>query len=169
MSQSHGRIVHAGLFAFCFAIASASAGISQVTLSNFQLNVANPSVDIAITPVCPPTPDVLGRCQLPAGGGCVPNVTALECTSLGGVLNVGGHSAASNMPSRPLVPAPAKIIRPPFWTLSTIKRTARAICFWVFATASGTERSSLFMRVRMASTGRRSILRERELDCSVGS
>ena len=37
----------------------------------------------------------------------------IACTRRGGVPNVGGISAASTTPSRPLVPAPTKTIRPP--------------------------------------------------------
>ena len=35
-------------------------------------------------------------------------------TSVGGVPKVGGISEASTTPSRPLVPAPMKMMRPPF-------------------------------------------------------
>src|SRR5215831_18734148 len=37
----------------------------------------------------------------------------MPCTRRGGVPNVGGISAASTTPRRPLVPAPTKITRPP--------------------------------------------------------
>jgi hypothetical protein len=37
----------------------------------------------------------------------------IACTSEGLVPNVGGISDASTTPSRPLVPAPTKITRPP--------------------------------------------------------
>ena len=38
----------------------------------------------------------------------------IACTSFGLVPKVGGISDASTTPSRPLVPAPTKITRPPF-------------------------------------------------------
>ena len=37
----------------------------------------------------------------------------IACTSDGSVLKVGGISADSRMPRRPLVPAPTKTMRPP--------------------------------------------------------
>ena len=48
-------------------------------------------------------------------------------TRRGGVPKVGGHSAASSTPRRPLVPAPTKNSRPPPRSASTIRSTARAM------------------------------------------
>ena len=47
-------------------------------------------------------------------------------TSAGGVPNVGGHSAASITPSRPLVPAPTKTSRPPLDSARTMSSMAAA-------------------------------------------
>jgi len=69
----------------------------------------------------------------------------IACTSRGGVPNVGGHSAASMTPSRPLVPAPTKMRRPPSRRAVTIMLTARAMSDRTRATARTARPSSRFM------------------------
>lgn len=59
----------------------------------------------------------------------------IDCTSWGEVLKVGGHSAASSTPSRPLVPAPTKKSLPPFLREGTMIRTARPMAGLTFRTA----------------------------------
>ena len=57
-------------------------------------------------------------------------------TRRGGVPKVGGHSAASSTPRRPLVPAPTKKSRPPPRRASTMRSTARAMAGITRRTAS---------------------------------
>jgi hypothetical protein len=70
----------------------------------------------------------------------------MPTTISGGVPNVGGHSAASSTPSRPLVPAPTYSRRPPARKAASIRSTARAISTRARATAVGTVASSAPMR-----------------------
>ena len=67
------------------------------------------------------------------------------CTSAGGVSNVGGHSAASITPSRPLVPAPTKTSRPPRDSARTMSSMARPMAGAARPTAWTARRSARFM------------------------
>jgi hypothetical protein len=51
----------------------------------------------------------------------------IACAVDGLVLKVGGISADSRMPRRPLVPAPTKITRPPFRSASTMMSAPMAM------------------------------------------
>ena len=66
----------------------------------------------------------------------------IACTRPGRVPNVGGHSAASITPSRPLVPAPTKNSRPPARSAVTIRSTAAAMAGATRPTAATARRSS---------------------------
>ena len=88
---------------------------------------------------------------------------------LGGVPKVGGISAASTTPSRPLVPAPMKMTRPPLrsaWVMISMPCAIRSFSFW---TAAMTLRSSLITMSTMSRTGVLSIARLTGLMASVGS
>ena len=68
-----------------------------------------------------------------------------------GVLNVGPISAASRTPSRPLVPAPTKIRRPPLWSEAVMRSEAVAMRAFSRATAVRILRSSRSIRSIMSS------------------
>jgi hypothetical protein len=96
-----------------------------------------------------------------------PAITAW--TSVGGVPNVGGISAASSTPSLPLVPAPTNTSRPPFLSARLMISTPSAIRSFSFETAAITFRSSSTMRSMMAADESLSMARLAGLIASVGS
>ena len=67
----------------------------------------------------------------------------IACTVFGEVPNVGGISEASTTPSRPLVPAPMKMMRPPLRSDWVMISTPCAMRSRSFCTAAMTLRSSL--------------------------
>ena len=75
----------------------------------------------------------------------------IPTTISGGVPNVGGHSAASSTPSRPLVPAPTYSRRPPARNAASIRSMVRAMSARAPATAGGTVASSAPMRSTISS------------------
>jgi hypothetical protein len=92
----------------------------------------------------------------------------MACTSEGGVPKVGGISEASTTPSRPLVPAPTKITRPPFLSACVMISTPCAIRSFSFSTALMTLRSSLTTISMISRTGALSMASETVLIASVG-
>ena len=90
-------------------------------------------------------------------------------TSPGRVPKVGGHSAASRTPRRPLVPAPTKTSLPPRRSASTISSTAAARSRRTRPTAATARRSSRFMRPAISSAESRSSARLARFTRSVGS
>ena len=92
----------------------------------------------------------------------------IACTSWAGVLNVGGISAASRTPSRPLVPAPTKTSRPPLPNASVIRSAAMAMRSFSRCTALMMRRSSLSISSAISSVEAWSIAMERGLMASVG-
>ena len=90
-------------------------------------------------------------------------------TMFGLVPNVGGISAASTTPSRPLVPAPTKMIRPPLRSACVMISTPCAMRSFSRWTAATTLRSSLTIRSMMSGTAALSIARLAGLMASVGS
>jgi hypothetical protein len=93
----------------------------------------------------------------------------IACTRFGSVLKVGGISADSRIPSRPLVPAPTNTIRPPFRSAVATISTPTAIRSRSRRTASSIRRSSFIMTSTMSSAPSLSIPRLVELMASVGS
>ena len=69
----------------------------------------------------------------------------IACTSVGSVLKVGGISADSRTPRRPLVPAPTKTMRPPLRRAVAIISTPTAIRSRSRWTAASILRSSLII------------------------
>ena len=89
-------------------------------------------------------------------------------TRSGFVPKVGGISAASRIPSRPLVPAPTKIIRPPFlsaWVMMSMPTTMRSFSRW---TAASILRSSVNISSTMSADDCLSIASVAGLMASVG-
>src|SRR5687768_8863013 len=93
----------------------------------------------------------------------------IACTSFGLVPNVGGISEASTTPRRPLVPAPTKMMRPPFFRACVMISMPWAMRSFSFRTAVMTLRSSLTTISMMSRTGALSMARETGLMASVGS
>jgi hypothetical protein len=93
----------------------------------------------------------------------------IACTSVGSVPKVGGISADSSTPRRPLVPAPTKTMRPPFRSADTIMSTPVAMRAFSFWTAASILRSSLIISSTISSDCSLSIARVAELMASVGS
>jgi hypothetical protein len=93
----------------------------------------------------------------------------IACTRRGAVPKVGGISADSTTPRRPLVPAPMRITRPPLRRACVMISMPCAIFSFSFWTAAMTLRSSLMMRSRISRTGALSIASVAGLICSVGS
>jgi hypothetical protein len=92
----------------------------------------------------------------------------IACTSSGFVPNVGGISADSMTPSRPLVPAPTKIIRPPFLSacvMMSMPTTIRSFSRW---TAAIILRSSVSISSTMSAADCLSIASVAGLMASVG-
>ena len=87
----------------------------------------------------------------------------------GSLPKVGGHSAASRMPSRPLVPAPMKKMRRPAPSARAASTAARVIERPSRAAAAMARRSSSRRRVTTFAIGMRSISRLRRLRLSVAS
>src|SRR5580765_6767160 len=90
-------------------------------------------------------------------------------TSSGLVPNVGGISADSRTPSRPLVPAPTKMIRPCLrsaWVMISTPTAMRSFSRW---TARSIFRSSFSMPSTMSAGESLSIASVAGLICSVGS
>ena len=96
-----------------------------------------------------------------------PAITA--CTSEGGVSKVGGHSAASSTPSRPLVPAPTKMRRPRRDSARTIRSTARPRAGAARPTARTARRSARFISRAICAADSRSSLPVPGFTRSVGS
>ena len=88
-------------------------------------------------------------------------------TTPGSMPNVGGISAASRQPSRPLVPAPREINRPPARSDASASRTARAIAGISARTAAGTWASSSLISRSAGSTSNASRSQVRGLIPSV--
>ena len=86
----------------------------------------------------------------------------------GGVPNVGGISAASTTPSRPLVPAPTKTMRPPLRSACVMISMPWAIVSFSLCTAATTLRSSFTTISMMSRTGVLSIARLAGLICFGG-
>ena len=84
------------------------------------------------------------------------------------MLNVGPISAASRTPSRPLVPAPTKIRRPPLCSDAVMRSDAVAILAFSRATAVRIFRSSRIMRPIISSVDAWSIAKLAGLMASVG-
>ena len=82
---------------------------------------------------------------------------------------VGGHSAASSTPSRPLVPAPTKMSRPPPPSARTVRSTARAMSGPARPAARSAERSARFMSRAIPSGVKRSRCRTLGAGRSVGT
>ena len=93
----------------------------------------------------------------------------IACTTRGEVPKVGGISEASTTPSRPLVPAPMKMIRPPLRSACARISTPCAMRSFSFCTAAMTLRSSFITMSMMSRTGVVSIERLTGLMASVGS
>jgi hypothetical protein len=93
----------------------------------------------------------------------------MACTSAGSVLKVGGISADSSRPSRPLVPAPTKMTRPPLRSTDASISTPTAIRSRSRCTASSILRSSLIIKSTISSEGSLSMPRLEGLMASVGS
>ena len=93
----------------------------------------------------------------------------IACTIRGEVPKVGGISAASTTPRRPLVPAPTKMMRPPFRSACTTISMPCAMRSFSFCTAAMTLRSSFTTMSMMSRTGALSIARLTGLMASVGS
>src|SRR5687767_6222913 len=93
----------------------------------------------------------------------------MACTRSGSVLKVGGISADSRMPRRPLVPAPTKMIRPPLRSAEAIMSMPTAMRSRSRFTASSILRSSLTIRSTMSSGSSLSMPRLDGLIASVGS
>jgi hypothetical protein len=93
----------------------------------------------------------------------------IACTNEGSVPKVGGISADSRMPSRPLVPAPTKMMRPFFRSVPAIILTPTAMRSRSRLTASSIFRSSLIIRSTRSSASSLSIPRLKALIASVGS
>src|SRR5687768_13522764 len=91
------------------------------------------------------------------------------CTRSGSVLNVGGISADSRIPRRPLVPAPTNMIRPPLRNAEAIMSIPTAMRSRSRFTASSILRSSLTIRSTMSSGSSLSMPRLDGLIASVGS
>src|SRR5688572_5956697 len=92
----------------------------------------------------------------------------IACTSSGFVPKVGGISADSMTPSRPLVPAPTKMIRPPFlsaWVIMSMPTTIRSFSRW---TAAIILRSSAIISSTMSAGDCLSIASVAGLMASVG-
>ena len=92
----------------------------------------------------------------------------IACTIAGGVPNVGGISAASTTPSRPLVPAPTKMMRPPRRSASvsiSMPCARRSRSRW---TAVMTLRSSAIIRSMMSWHGRLVEVEAVGIDCFGG-
>ncbi|MPM06652.1 hypothetical protein SDC9_52954 [bioreactor metagenome] len=88
-------------------------------------------------------------------------------TNSGFVLNVGGHSEASNTPSLPLVPAPTIISLPLFLKADTVMSTALVISGITFSTAKATFLSSLFIASIISLMLILSMLEVFSFNCSV--
>ena len=97
---------------------------------------------------------------------CPPAMSA--CTSRVGVPNVGGISAASNTPRRPLVPAPMRMMRPPLRSACVTISIPCAIRSFSLWTAATTFLSSLTINSMMSATGALSRARLAGLIASVG-
>src|SRR5215475_3212918 len=93
----------------------------------------------------------------------------IACTWSGLVLNVGGISADSRMPRRPLVPAPTKMTRPSLRSAVAIISTPTAMRSRSRWTAAIILRSSASIISTMSSAGTLSIPRVEGLIASVGS
>src|SRR5262245_59114893 len=92
----------------------------------------------------------------------------IACTRSGSVPKVGGISADSSTPSRPLVPAPTKMIRPFLRSACVMISTPTAMRSFSRCTAASILRSSLSMPSTMSAAGSLSMARVAGLICSVG-
>ena len=92
----------------------------------------------------------------------------IACTRAGSVPKVGGISAASSRPSRPLVPAPTKMIRPPRRSTCVMMSTPTAIRSFSRWTAASILRSSFNMASTMSAEESLSMARVDGLMASVG-
>src|SRR5207344_1445647 len=90
-------------------------------------------------------------------------------TRSGLVPNVGGISADSRTPSRPLVPAPTNTMRPPFRSELVMMSTPTAMRSFSRFTASSILRSSFSIPSTMSAGESLSMARVDGLICSVGS
>src|SRR4051812_26004740 len=93
----------------------------------------------------------------------------IACTRSGVVPKVGGISADSTMPRRPLVPAPTKMTRPFFRSACVMMSTPTAMRSFSRWTAASILRSSLSIPSTMSEEDSLSMLRVAGLICSVGS
>jgi hypothetical protein len=93
----------------------------------------------------------------------------IPCTSSGSVPKVGGISADSTMPRRPLVPAPTNTMRPPLRSALAQMSAPSAIRSRSFCTAVNIRRSSAIIRSTMPPASSLSMAREAGLMASVGS
>src|SRR5262245_43204078 len=93
----------------------------------------------------------------------------IACTSSGLVPKVGGISADSSTPSRPLVPAPTKTIRPFFRRPCVMISTPTAMRSFSRCTAASILRSSVSMPSTMSAGASLSMASVAGLICSVGN
>src|SRR2546428_8993400 len=93
----------------------------------------------------------------------------MACTRSGLVPKVGGISADSRTPRRPLVPAPTKMIRPFFRSACVMISTPTAMRSFSRCTAASILRSSLSIPSTMSAGESLSMASVAGLICSVGS
>ena len=93
----------------------------------------------------------------------------IACTRSGSVPKVGGISADSSTPSRPLVPAPTKMIRPPLRSACAMMSTPTAMRSFSRCTAASILRSSFSMPSTMSAAESLSMASVAGLMASVGS